>query len=145
MQSLITTALAALVPLAAAAPLVGQEVATAAAARDANPGCQSKSFDDFQWTIEDFDFHSSYVFTTPAHQNSWGYVDFNVTNPALEYQVACSGTSNQLSDFFYGTMIYTCTAPDGASAESTFDFSRPSGVLDFNQTWTCSDADPQYP
>lgn len=143
MQSLFT-ALTALLPLAAAAPTpYGHTITTLP--RDANPGCQSKSFNDFRWTIEGFNFHSSYVFTTPAHQNSWGYVDFNVTNPALDYRAACSASSSQLSDFFYGTQTYNCTVPDGSSAVSTFDFSRPSGQLHFNQTWTCSDADPQYP
>lgn len=137
MPSFITT-LAALLPLAAAAPF-GLGV------RDANAGCQEKSFGNFEWTIEDFDFHSSYIFTTPAHQNSWGYVNFNVTNPALEYKAECSATSNQLSDFFYGTVDYTCTTPANTSAESTFSFSRPNNKLDFNQTWSCSDADPQYP
>ena len=135
MQNLITTAVA-LLPLVAAAPLT---------ARDDNEGCSDKTFHDFKWTIKDFDFHSSFTFTTPAHQNSWGYVNFNVTNPALTYEVACSASSNQLSDFFYGTVPYTCTSPEGTSAESTFAFSRPSGQLDFNQTWTCSDVDPQYP
>ncbi|RYP16626.1 hypothetical protein DL765_005017 [Monosporascus sp. GIB2] len=137
MQSIIT-ALMTLLPLAAAAPFN-------IAARDDNAGCTSKSFNDFQWTIEDFDFHSSYLFTTPAHQNSWGYVNFNVTNPALNYKASCKAASSQLSEFFYGTMVYDCTTPDNTSAETTFSFSRPSGQLDLNQTWTCSDEDPQYP
>jgi hypothetical protein len=132
------TALTAVLPLAAAAPF-------GVATRDANPGCQEKSFNDFVWTVEDFDYHASYIFTTPAHQNSYGYVNFNLTNPALEYKAACSAMSNQLSEFFYGTMNYTCTVPEGSSAETSFAFSRPSGKLDVNQKWTCSDVDPQYP
>ncbi|KAK6077109.1 hypothetical protein SCUP234_06848 [Seiridium cupressi] len=137
MHGLIST-LAAFLPLAAAAPF-GLNT------RDGNPGCQAASFGNFSWTVEDFDYHASYVFTTPAHQNSWGYVNFNLTNPALTYKSSCSGTSNQLSDFFYGTMPYTCTSPDGTSAKTTFDFSRPSGTLNVNQTWVCSDQDPQWP
>lgn len=78
-------------------------------------------------------------------KNSWGYVNFNLTNPALEYKASCSATSNQLSDFFYGNFPYTCTSPNGTSAETTFDFSRPSGELNINQTWSCSDQDPQFP
>ncbi|RYP32127.1 hypothetical protein DL768_011149 [Monosporascus sp. mg162] len=137
MQNIIT-ALTTLLPLAAAAPF-------SLAARDDNAGCTSKSFNHFKWTIEDFDYHSSYLFTTPAHQNSWGYVNFNVTNPALDYKASCKAASNQLSEFFYGTMVYDCTTPENTSAETTFAFSRPSGQLDLNQTWTCSDEDPQYP
>ncbi|OTA98265.1 hypothetical protein M426DRAFT_326125 [Hypoxylon sp. CI-4A] len=130
--------IATLLPLAAAAPL---DIHT----RDSNPGCQAASFGNFSWAVENFDYHASYIFTTPAHQNSWGYVNFNLTNPALEYKAVCSGTSNQLSDFFYGTFTYNCTVPDGSTTETTFDFSRPSGVLNVNQTWTCSDEDPKYP
>ncbi|KAI0840328.1 hypothetical protein F5Y06DRAFT_262363 [Hypoxylon sp. FL0890] len=137
MRTFIST-IATLLPLAVAAPL---DLHT----RDSNPGCQAASFGDFAWTVENFDYHASYIFTTPAHQNSWGYVNFNLTNPALEYQAICSASSDQLSDFFYGTMQYKCTVPDGSTTETTFDFSRPSGVLDVNQTWTCSDTDPQYP
>ncbi|ORY68551.1 uncharacterized protein BCR38DRAFT_335597 [Pseudomassariella vexata] len=113
--------------------------------RDSNPGCQAASQKDFAWTVEDFDYHASYTFTTPAHQNSWGYVNFNLSNPALTYKASCSASSNQLSDFFYGTMPYTCTVPDGSTAKTTFDFSRPSGKLNVNQTWVCSDLDPKYP
>ncbi|KAI1378430.1 hypothetical protein F4677DRAFT_443644 [Hypoxylon crocopeplum] len=137
MRNFVST-IATVLPLAGAAPLDIQN-------RDSNPGCQAASFGNFEWTVENFDYHASYTFTTPAHQNSWGYVNFNLTNPALEYQAICSATSNQLSDFFYGTMPYTCKVPDGSTTTATFDFSRPSGVLNINQTWTCSDEDPQYP
>ncbi|KAI1486745.1 hypothetical protein F5X96DRAFT_215636 [Biscogniauxia mediterranea] len=136
MRSFIST-LANILPLAAAAPLLG--------ARDSStPGCSDASFNNFAWAIEDFDYHASYIFTTPAHQNSWGYVNFNLTNPALGYEAKCSAASNQLSDFFYGTMAYTCSSPED-NTETTFDFSRPSGLLHVNQSWVCSDADPQYP
>ncbi|KAH6657202.1 hypothetical protein BKA67DRAFT_554557 [Truncatella angustata] len=139
MHGFISTLLTIL-PLATAAPFgLGLN------SRDANPGCQAASFNNFSWTVEDFDYHASYIFTTPAHQNSWGYVNFNLTNPALTYKASCSGTSNQLSDFFYGTVPYTCTTPAGTSAKTTFDFSKASGTLNINQTWTCSDLDPQWP
>ncbi|KAI1503304.1 hypothetical protein F5X99DRAFT_110772 [Biscogniauxia marginata] len=137
MRSFLSTIVSVL-PLVAAAPF-GLD------SRDSNPGCQDASLNNFAWTIENFDYHASYIFTTPAHQNSWGYVNFNLTNPALEYKAQCSATSNQLSDFFYGTMPYKCTGPEGSTTETTFSFSRPSGQLDLNQTWVCSDADPQYP
>ena len=89
-----------------------------------------------QLTVHDFDFHASYIFTTPAHQNSWGYVNFNLTAEGAAYTTACSTTSNQLSDFFYGTVAYACTpepdAPYGAGAN--FRFSRPSNKLDIEYT-----------
>lgn len=112
--------------------------------RDDNPGC-SAAARDFQWTIENFSYHAQYIFTTPAHQNSAGTVKFNVTNPALLYQGRCEATSTQLSDFFYGTMNYKCQFPDGAKSSGSWAWSRPSGKLDFNQSWACSDLEPQYP
>ncbi len=135
---------ASLLSLSSARPLDGGlEVQ-----RDANPGCTSNSFGDFAWGLEGFDYHASYVFTTPAHQNSWGYVNFNLSNPALTYPAVCSAASDQLDDFFYGTQTFTCTLPDGVDStttSTTFEFNHASGLLNVTQTWTCSDADPQYP
>ncbi|KAI3320444.1 hypothetical protein HD806DRAFT_538281 [Xylariaceae sp. AK1471] len=137
MRNFIGT-LAAILPLAAAAPY-------GVSPRDSNPGCTSTSFGDFSWTIKSFTYRASYIFTTPAHQNSWGYVNFNLTNPALLGEVACSAQSSQLYDFFYGNFNYNCILPTGSTTKTSFDFNRPSGQLDINQTWTCSDEDPQYP
>lgn len=129
--------IAALLPVAFSVPLHPS-------IRDDTPGCQAASM-NLTWTVEDFDFHASYIFTTPAHQNSWGYASFNLTNPALAYKSACSAQSDQLSDFFYGTQIFTCSEPDGSTTKTTFDFSRPVNTVDVNQTWVCSDLDPQWP
>lgn len=137
MQGFIT-ALVALLPLAAASPL-------GLRTRDDNQGCQAASFGNFAWTIKDFDYHASYIFSTPAHQNSWGYVSFNLSNPALTYEVACRGSSSQLSEFFYGTPSYPCVGPNGTTADTSFDFNRPTGELRIRQSWTCSDQDPKYP
>jgi len=107
-------------------------------------GCSDTSFKKFAWTAKNFDFHASYIFTTPAHQNSWGYVSFDLYNPGDQTTAHCEGTSNQLSDFFYGTVPYKCndTARIG---ETSFDFARPTNQLRVNQTWTCDDNDPVYP
>lgn len=118
--------------------------------RGTSTGCSNTSFGGFEWTVDSFVYHASYIFTTPAHQNSWGYVDFNLTNPAVPDLLAtCSARSDQLSDFFYGTFAYTCTLNgelgEPGPAPAKFTYSRPSGELEINQTWTCEDADPQYP
>ncbi|KAK0744498.1 hypothetical protein B0T21DRAFT_281132, partial [Apiosordaria backusii] len=93
-------------------------------------------------TVHGFDFHASYVFTNPAHQNSWGYVNFNLSNDVVPYTAKCSAASSQLSDFFYGTVEYTCAlvgtdVPAGAKAG--FKFSRPGGTLEITETIGCSD------
>jgi hypothetical protein len=137
-KTIIISSLAAMLPLAAASPLD-------LLARDSNPGCQASSQGNFSWTISQFDYHASYVFTTPAHQNSWGYVDFNLTSPALAYPAVCSAASDQLEDFFYGTQVFDCLEPDRSTTATTFTFNRANDQLNVTQHWVCSDEDPQYP
>lgn len=110
-------------------------------------GCSQTSFKNFEWTVESFVFKASYIFTTPAHQNSWGYADFNLSNAAVPDVLAtCSGRSDQLSDFFYGNLPYDCTFEgETGPAPAKFTYNRASGELDINQTWTCDDVDPKYP
>ncbi|KAK4656513.1 hypothetical protein QC762_204930 [Podospora pseudocomata] len=106
--------------------------------------CSNTSFKDFQWQASNFDFHASFIFSTPAHQNSWGYASFDLFNPADKSTVQCSAASNQINDFFYGIIQYSCN--DTLRGGSTkFDFNRPSGELRVEQSWTCRDQDPQYP
>lgn len=97
------------------------------------------------WKVAQFDYHSSEVFTTPAHQNSWGYVNFTLENPAVDYRPICSAASNQLSEFFFGTVIYDCKVEDdGAGGAATFTYSRPSGELRINQTWACTEEEALF-
>ena len=63
-----------------------------------SPGCNAKSTSVTGWTVHNFDFHASYIFSTPAHQNSWGYANFTLTNPAVDYAATCGASSDQLSD-----------------------------------------------
>jgi len=141
-----------ILPLASASPLLVQTSSsrTRSAADGNATGCTASSLGDFAWSLKGFRFEASFTFTTPAHQNSWGYLDFNVTNPATGVEAICSARSNQLSDFFYATFPYTCKTPNGAGVydydpNTRFDFERAIGQLRFNQTWTCRDQDPEYP
>jgi len=128
---------------------------TPVASRDtpAPDACSDDTSKNFKgWGLTNFEFHADYIFTTPAHQNSWGYVNFNVTSTAtvaVPFTVACSGQSNQLSDFFFGTQIFTCPVPasagGGHSGEVSFTFNRANGAVALNQTWTCPGSDPKYP
>ncbi|KAM3531828.1 hypothetical protein NHJ13051_000564 [Beauveria bassiana] len=103
-----------------------------------NWACTTKSSKVTALQIKDFDFHASYTFTTPAHQNSWGYVNFTLANPAVDYEYQCSAASNQLQDFFYGSIDYNCTdAAGNPTTSGTFSYSRPADTLAINQTWTC--------
>lgn len=141
----LTTVAAAVLPLAAAAPLTS--TGSTLFQRDNNSGCFDTSFNALAWGLEDFVYNASYLFTTPAHQNSWGYANFQLSNTALKYDATCSAASSQLSDFFYGTLNYECEmpSPQGDGTTTTFSFDYPGKKLGINQTWTCSDNDPQYP
>ncbi|KAK3372965.1 hypothetical protein B0T24DRAFT_503905, partial [Lasiosphaeria ovina] len=99
-----------------------------------------------QWTVHGFDYHASYIFSTPAHQNSWGYASFNLTsNIVPSYTAACTASSSQLSSFFYGIVVYNCvlpaTAPAGAAA--SFRFNSLTGELDIDQTVVCREKNTQ--
>ncbi|KND89594.1 hypothetical protein TOPH_05600 [Tolypocladium ophioglossoides CBS 100239] len=126
LANILTTLLVAGAALAAPTP----------AAQGTNT-CTSKSTKVKEWTVGDFDFHSSYLFTTPAHQNSWGYVNFTLVNPAVDYKVQCTAASNQLQDFYYGNLDYKCDVPV-PSDKATFTFARPANELLINQTWNCA-------
>ncbi|KAK4222478.1 hypothetical protein QBC38DRAFT_81827 [Podospora fimiseda] len=99
-----------------------------------------KSLSNLKWTVHGFDYHASYIFTTPAHQNSWGYVNFNISNSIVPYTASCAAASSQLSDFFYGTQEYNCQLIGegvAAGAAVNFKFSRPSGQLDISESVVC--------
>lgn len=122
--------------------LAGAALALPATTDDAT-SCTAESSRVKEWTVRDFDFHASYVFTTPAHQNSWGYANFTLENPVLDYKPICSAQSNWLNDFFYGSVVYDCKGgPEGN--EATFTYSRPSGDLRINQTWHCPDENSRF-
>ncbi|KJZ79483.1 hypothetical protein HIM_00952 [Hirsutella minnesotensis 3608] len=118
--------------------LAGAALAAPAEPTSYKTTCTQRSQRVRDWTVGNFDYHASYIFTTPAHQNSWGYVNFTLENAAVPYKAQCSGASSQLNDFFYGTMPYKCTLPEPYTGdEATFLFSRPSGQLNLTQKWNC--------
>ena len=151
MAKLLTLAFTLLATFASATPLNARNGGDS----HDGPSCPSRPPRDgkcwkdilgLQWTVHGFDFHSTYTFTTPAHQNSWGYVNFNLTNNVVPYTAVCSAASSQLTDFFFGTVDYTCTlpsdAPPGASVK--FRFSRPSGQLDISESIICNEKQATY-
>ncbi|KAG7293968.1 hypothetical protein NEMBOFW57_004029 [Staphylotrichum longicolle] len=93
------------------------------------------------WTASNFDFHASVIYSTPAHLSSArGYASFDLFNPADQSTTHCDAASSQFFDFFDGTVQYKCN-----DTRSSFDFNRVSGQLRVNQSWVCSDQDPQDP
>ncbi|KAK0651057.1 hypothetical protein B0T16DRAFT_344745 [Cercophora newfieldiana] len=91
---------------------------------------------ELQWKIPAFDYHESYTFTTPAHQNSWGYVDFNLTNNLVPYATPCKAQNNRMFDFYGETPAFACTPPDEAplGAAANFRFNKKTGQLDVEET-----------
>jgi hypothetical protein len=144
MLNILSTLLLASSALALPARSVPRDVKIAYPPPPAASGCTASSTKVSQWTVDDFDFHASYTFSTPAHQNSWGYVNFTLTNPALDYTPICSAASDQLSDFFYGNFVYNCELPSNITDKATFTFSRPGDSLQINQTWSCADEGSRF-
>jgi hypothetical protein len=96
-----------------------------------------------EWTVKDFDFHASYIFTNPAHQVSTGYANFTLINKVLDYEATCTATSTWLDLFFYGNVVYNCDVPAEGDVAS-FTYSFPSGALQINQTWHCPEQGSYY-
>ncbi|CEJ80630.1 hypothetical protein VHEMI00803 [[Torrubiella] hemipterigena] len=143
MQFLVASAL--LAGAAVAMPTHVQVASAVKAIADANPdSCTAQSLRTSEWTLKDFDFHASYTFTTPAHQNSWGYVNFELANKNLDYNAKCSATSGWLDSFFYGLINYNCTQPDGSLSQGSFNFSRGDNTLNINQTWPCKEEGSRF-
>ncbi|KAK0654956.1 hypothetical protein B0T16DRAFT_302805, partial [Cercophora newfieldiana] len=102
--------------------------------------CIATSLSNFAWDLS-LEYHAFWYFTTPAHQNSWGTVTLNLTNPAIPtVKVNCQANSDRLSDFFYGDQLYPCVVEDAAKGkgigETGFRFWSHSKV-EVNQTWGC--------
>ncbi|POR36358.1 Uncharacterized protein TPAR_03450 [Tolypocladium paradoxum] len=130
LANILTTILAG---VALAAPAIPEDKTT----------CTSKVSKVKEWTVGDFDFHASYIFSTPAHQNSWGYVNFTLKNEAAGYEAQCSAASSQLQDFFYGNVNYGCDVPVPGD-QATFSLSRPDNGLRINQSWSCAGAGSRF-
>lgn len=111
----------------------------------ASDSCASKSSNFGEWTVKDFDFHKSYIFTNPAHQNSQGDVNFTLSNAAAGTDIVCSATSFQLDLFFYGWTIRKCTGADGKlTDDATFTYNDANRELMINQTWSCGGDGGKY-
>ncbi|KAL8404769.1 hypothetical protein RB594_009588 [Gaeumannomyces avenae] len=94
----------------------------------------------FAWEVRDFSYRAFWIFQNPAQQWARGELGFTLANPATGREAVCSATSSQLSDFFYGTVTYSCDVPDGEGRPPpTFRFNG-YGLwrLQVNETWTCS-------
>jgi hypothetical protein len=125
-------------------------------------GCTRTSFSPWSWSLSDLYFHSSVIFSTPAHQIDGGFVSFSLSHPAVpDVAFDCQASSTQLQDWFYGDQWYTCTgkeieagegegegkgSDDGGVKGTTaqFRFDRVTGRVDVNQSWVCRE-DPVYP
>lgn len=105
--------------------------------------CEADVENNFRgWNLLDFQYGGSYQFTTPAHQNGFGSVSFNVSNTAtvaVPYTVPCSAESDVREGSFFGNIIYSCPVPNPTTGAVSFTYDRYSGALALNQTWTCDD------
>jgi len=87
------------------------------------------------------------IYSTPSHLAvTQANVTFGLKNTDVPYTTRCYGFGNRYNDFFYGDVTYTCDVPTGPGATpgdaATFTFSKPDGVFNVNQTWTCLGSHP---
>lgn len=110
--------------------------ATASAAPASTAVKASETTSELTWTVSNFDFHADYIFTTPAHQNSWGYVSFALSSDKTDLVYSCSTSSSRLTDFFYGETEYQCALPQGApeGSKAGFRYNRTDGTLTLSET-----------
>lgn len=113
-------------------------------------GCSAASWSGPDWTISNLVYIGRWTYSTPAHQNAQGYIDFDLATQALAPSSSkCSASSSRLSDFFYGDQTFQCDLPvgtivgGGTGGRATFEFNRVAGWLRVNQTWTCHDVEDQ--
>lgn len=129
LQTIFLSALAVAAPLEATSSALG--------------ACEEDVSHNFSgWNLSDFESSSSYKYTTPAHQNDYGSVGFNVSNlatVAVPYTVPCSGESDLIGDPVSDTIIYSCPVPNSATGPVSFTYDWNSGMLVLNQTWMCND------
>lgn len=120
----------------AAAALALAATVSAAPASSVKATETTATTSELTWTVSDFDFHADYIFTTPAHQNSWGYVNFALSSDKTDLVYSCSTASSRLTDFFYGETEYSCAAPEGAAegAKASFKYNRTDGTLVLSET-----------
>lgn len=102
------------------------------------PPPHKKCNKDAIFALHDIAFSSLYIYSTPSHLAvAQGTIDFNLTNTAVPYTTRCPATSGQITDFFYGDIVYQCDVPTGQrvgpESSTNFTFSRPDGVFDVNQ------------
>lgn len=115
-------------------------------------GCSNISENSLEWTAKNFHLHSSLSLTAPSQVSKGAaWVDFNMSNPAVPYEMHCSAFSTQLDDFFYGDKLISCDGPNqditqSSHTNASFSFSKASGTLWLYQNWLCDDgSDPNLP
>lgn len=131
MNSFLTTALLATAALAA--PTTSTD------------DCAAKAQAMKSWTLRNFNFNSSHVFTTPAHQFGNANAGFNLVNTVTQEERRCDAYSSRLAGWFYGDQVYQCKTLDGTQTpDTTFTFSMPEWTVKVNQSYECPGAITQY-
>ncbi|KAL0471113.1 hypothetical protein QR685DRAFT_544656 [Neurospora intermedia] len=91
------------------------------------------------WDVKDFEFKAEYQFTTPAHQNSYGHVNFSLTSEKTGAVYSCGAQSSQIPNFFYDfNDFYPCSAPkgpvEGTESWASFKYNREDGKVTIRET-----------
>ncbi|KAK7937571.1 uncharacterized protein PG986_014439 [Apiospora aurea] len=109
-------------------------------------GREAAALGHFAWEIKHFQYQAMYPLSMPLHQDTRGNVSFHLSNPALAYESQCSASSSQPFGHFHGATPLACSEePEATTTQTIFEFKSLRGTLNIEQTWVCSDEDPQWP
>ena len=86
--------------------------------------------------LTNISYYSDEIYSTPAHLATYGgNITFDLANTAAPYTAHCTARGVQLSDFFYGDIVYECEKSAEPSAAANFIFARADNHFVINQTW----------
>ncbi|KAK3989904.1 hypothetical protein QBC44DRAFT_308013 [Cladorrhinum sp. PSN332] len=93
------------------------------------------------WTAIAFHLRSTLQLSSPTEvQSGTSLLTFNLSNPAVGYELFCQATSDDITNFFTANQEFSCDSPsDDPSAKASFKFDKPSGTFELSQVWYCND------
>ncbi|KAK4226831.1 hypothetical protein QBC38DRAFT_479482 [Podospora fimiseda] len=92
------------------------------------------------WTARAFHLRSEVKMLGTVINGGTGWLTFNLSNPAIGYELSCEGSSTKIPDFFTADQEFSCSGPSGdPDATANFRFDKPTGSFKISQVWFCND------
>lgn len=104
------------------------------------PTCMEVGTKVKSWTVENFDYHSTYMSLAPGQLTAVkSFVNFDLVNPALPYKAKCSALSESQPEPFADKKSYKCKIDKKYAGDAaSFKFNLATGKLEIKQSWSCT-------